>query len=386
MNSELIGRLLFLTSLAYASLSTVSSSPASASSVSADIKEALGSSDQYFPRSDLVLDMAQLSHSIYKLKRGLHSCNAGEDEELLKLNGTECLHYSHDFELGTQVLIVRSRTYVAVAFSGTDDWRTSISDGKILTDKFSTYNLNNGTEDTVFKHQVPEGVRVHRGFNQAVFDSDHYQSIMGCIHIARSGGYCDGRSGSQLAEPLQLLTTGHSLGAADSMLLGAALHLTYPQETIRSINFGCPKVGNMEWSLWINSLQPDKAGPNKGSLEVFRFVNKIDIVARLPELLFYHAGHTIQMSVGGPVRAYYDHIGDPDLGYAPVPMGWEEAPYVLLPIAIETHMCSKYVEWLQEFRPSSNGTSTATPMIGHYVDKFERIEDLESDQETTSLS
>ena len=226
----------------------------------------------------------------------MHSCNTGEDgeEELLKLvNGTECLHYSHDFELGTQVLIVRYAAadsrhgHVAVAFSGTDDWRTSVSDGKIFTDKFSTYN-DNGTENTIFEKQVPEGVRVHRGFNQAVFDNDHYQSIMDCIHIARYGGYCDGRSGSQLAEPLQLLTTGHSLGAADSMLLGAALHLTYPQETIRSINFGCPKVGNMEWSLWINSLQPDKAGPNEGSLEVFRFVNKIDIVARLPELLFYH--------------------------------------------------------------------------------------------------
>ena len=87
------------------------------------------------------------------------------------------------------------------------------------------------------------------------------------------------------------------------------------------------------------------------------------------------------MSVGGPVRAYYDHVGDPDLGYAPVPMGWEESPYTLLPIAIETHMCSKYVEWLRYFRP--NATSTATK-DGRYVDKFERIEDPELDQDVTS--
>ena len=73
------------------------------------------------------------------------------------------------------------------------------------------------------------------------------------------------------------------------------------------------------------------------------------------------------MSVGGPVRAYYDHVGDPDLGYAPVPMGWEESPYTLLPIAIETHMCSKYVEWLRYFRP--NATSTATMTNGGNINE-----------------
>jgi len=54
-------------------------------------------------------------------------------------------------------------------------------------------------------------------------------------------------------------------------------------------------------------------------------------------------------------------------------------------------MCSKYVEWLQYFQPYDNATSNATR---RYVDKFERIEDTEEDQEsdrdeasqTTSLS
>lgn len=106
MISELIGRLIFLTSLAYVCCGAhvSSKSPNSASSDSALKEEALGggSSDQYFPRSDLVLEMAQLSHSVYKLKRGV-GCRE-HDKELLKLaDGTECLHYYHDFELGTQV-------------------------------------------------------------------------------------------------------------------------------------------------------------------------------------------------------------------------------------------------------------------------------------------
>ena len=87
------------------------------------------------------------------------------------------------------------------------------------------------------------------------------------------------------------------------------------------------------------------------------------------------------------MRAYYDHIGDPDLGFAPVPFGWEEESYLVFPIAIESHMCSKYVEWLQYFQPYYNATSNATR---RYVDKFERIEDQESERDdtlqTTSLS
>ena len=94
--------------------------------------------------------------------------------------------------------------------------------------------------------------------------------------------------------------------------MGAALHLYYPNEAIRSINFGCPKVGNVEWGMYINSLQPEdeiteerteKGKIGKGSFEIFRFVNKIDLVPRLPELpLLIHVGHTLQMSIGGVIR------------------------------------------------------------------------------------
>ena len=55
-------------------------------------------------------------------------------------------------------------------------------------------------------------------------------------------------------------------------------------------------------------MQPDKGGKtsddsgSNGSFSVFRFVNKIDLVPRLPDLLFSHAGHTLQMSVGGEIK------------------------------------------------------------------------------------
>ena len=387
----------------------------------------------YFPDIQQVLDMAQLSHAVYKLRNKVESCDDVQarnktlinnyllrndiinhrinnnhqmiDEEqeyddiykLLLPNGTTCLHYSHDYTLGTQVLIVRSTlyNYVAVAYAGTDDWKTALTDGDILTSEFgpsssfvnSTNNTSTTTEEknknekikSVFKG-LPDGVRVHRGFNSNVFDSEDFVKVLNCVKSARLGGKCDGSTTSDVVGPMAsvpspILTTGHSLGAANSVLLGAALHFIYPNEFIRSINFGCPKVGNTDWSFYINSLQPGKKIPSSsqhqqqqesGTFEVFRFVNKIDLVPRLPELpVLIHAGHTLQMSIGGDIRAYYDHIGNESLGYAGVEMGWEASAFAFLPGALDSHPMSHYNEYLDFYKPNSTT----------YVNEFERVEE-----------
>lgn len=330
----------------------------------------------HFPDSQLVLDMATLSHAVYHLRNKVTSCRDGDDRydknnysnssnnrnqtELPTDNifqrflpvGTKCLYYSHDYSLGTQVLIVRSNlyNYIAVAYAGTDDWTTALTDGDILTSDFGPSRIlddnygnntsnssgtrddngNNSTSDDDIRsifNNVPDGIRVHRGFNEAVFNSNDFPQLLKCIASARVGGTCcndtddeygsacagkadDASLNSNPSVPYQLLTTGHSLGAADSVLLGSALHLAYPNENVRSINFGGPKIGNIAWSFWMNSLQPDKkerssasSSSSSGSYEIFRFVNKIDLVPRLPELPpLTHAGHTLQMSVGGGIK------------------------------------------------------------------------------------
>jgi hypothetical protein len=339
----------------------------------------------YFPDSQLVLEMATLSHAVYLLRNKVTSCrddkniqnnnknnnnsssssdspgdrknstqtHDDDDDEndlfqrLLPV-GTKCLYYSHDYSIGTQVLVVRSNlhNYVVVAYAGTDDWRTALTDGDVLMSDFGPRIMddhpeNNNTNNTsgtwdnntnddirsIFENNVPDGIRVHRGFNEAVFNSNDFLKLLKCVASARLGGACchDGDDGgcpgnekkslySNRSVSYQLLTTGHSLGAADATLLGAALHLAYPHEKIRSVNFGGPKIGNIAWSFWINSLQPDKkdwerdsistSSSSSGSYEIFRFVNKIDLVPRLPEILppLTHAGHTLQMSVGGGIK------------------------------------------------------------------------------------
>ena len=41
----------------------------------------------------------------------------------------------------------------------------------------------------------------------------------------------------------ELFVTGHSLGAALSVLFGIRLAHKYPEHNVQVINFGCPKVG-----------------------------------------------------------------------------------------------------------------------------------------------
>ena len=343
--------------------------------------------------------------------------------QLLLPTGTTCLHYSHDYSLGRQVLIVRSdlHNYVAVSYAGTDDWKTALTDGDILTGSFgpdlttdseddATTKNHNSSNSHINKNQniskafgnIPEGVRVHRGFNNAVFDNDGLSIVLDCITSARVGGNCSSihstRKGANTnaaismtttpSKPYQLFTTGHSLGAANSILLGTALHLTFPLENIQSINFGCPKVGNLEWSSWIDQMQPvkedmstrddegkinhsNKFRKDGGGFEIFRFVNKIDLIPRLPELVFQHAGHTLQMSVGGKVSAYYDHFGNEDLGYSGVPFGWGAAPYAFLPAALASHPSSHYLKYLEYYRPGQN--STGNNDTSYFVRDFERI-------------
>jgi hypothetical protein len=404
----------------------------------------------YFPSSEIVLDMVVLSNAVYHMLNKIVSCNdpqannqtivsssrqelhsaltADDSEEfvntdekikqqqlrrlvdnteeqkslfdILLPDGITCLHYSHDHDLGTQVLVVRSsiHNYVSVVYAGTDDFQTALMDGNILMGSFgpsSTSTNNTSSAETFINstievdklfEQVPGEVRVHRGFNSAVFDNHGFLNILRCVTSARLGGPCDEaeeREDRQMDAtmlsghtPYQLYTTGHSLGAADSVLLGAALYMAFPTENIQSINFGCPKIGNVEWSYWIDSLQPGKRtghgnSSRVGSFEVFRFVNKMDLVPRLPELLFQHAGHTLQMSVGGIIRAYYNHWGDGDLGYAGVPFGWGAEPYIFLPGALMSHNHKRYVEYLQEYAPKSSAKNENL----YFVKEFERTDE-----------
>ena len=212
------------------------------------------SEPQHFPDDRLVSDLAALSAGVYHLRNTVESCHddqsrnvtliaalrekatgrwwwrsdAADDVFRLVLPpGIQCLHYSHDRGLGTQVLVVRStlHNYVAVVYAGTDDWKTLTQDGDILTSEFGPADdeLRRNGSRSPFR-AVPEGVRVHRGFNSVVFDNGGFQTVLDCVSSAMLGGDCEDEGGrvspqilSGAEAPYRLITSGHSLGAANSM-------------------------------------------------------------------------------------------------------------------------------------------------------------------------
>merc|ERR1711862_356436 len=118
----------------------------------------------------------------------------------------------------------------------------------------------------------------------------------------------------------RVITSGHSLGGADSILTAVALSMHLPIQRIDSISFGSPRVGGKRWTSFVNMIH---------NLGIWRFVYKDDIVPRLPTLAppfepYKHAGHTIQMDDYN-ATAYYLHVGDKYLGYKGVPASWSFA-------------------------------------------------------------
>ena len=258
-----------------------------------------------------------------------------------------CLMYERN-EQGTQVLVAINpdKAYVAVVYAGTDDFRNALTDANIAVKPFGpriNVDVNGGEgggDNSTSYYDYPlmppdyPGARVHAGFDHAVFNGGLYDRILASVREALRGG---GGRGNY-----RLLITGHSLGAADSLLTSVALRHHLPLKEmghILNVNFGCPRTGNRYWTEYVNSV---------AGLSVWRFVNGVDVVPRLPtEILgFRHAGHTVQMSRTGS-RAYYYHYGDAEVGYAGVPIGWQSFPLVLIPFNAEAHRMDRYDAYLR---------------------------------------
>jgi hypothetical protein len=278
-----------------------------------------------FPSLQDTLHMAKLSKLVYHFRH--------EDDDYCQnypsVDGVKCEFYVHNHLLGTQVMIVSNRKhrYVAVVFAGTDDIRTSLEDVDVTQKPF-------GNNSTIY---LNNDVQVHAGFDNAVFLHGIWEEISSRIErLLRT-------------HPLaHIFTTGHSLGAANSILAATALSLEGHQVT--SINFGCPKTGNQNWRQYFNG-----ASPLKKKLRLWRVVLGWDLIPRLPDL-FYHAGHTIQIwgsdtkknsTSDLQVEAYYEHYGDSSLEYAGAPSGWNAKPHFIAPGALMSHFMTKYIEHLE---------------------------------------
>lgn len=431
-----------------------------------------------FPPLDQVLQMSALSLLMYRFVnekddetvcRNLNLESGSSPRPSVSSNNNDSLYFPANFSLpgdlkchwyyhdrtfeGTQLLIVSSveYEYLAIAFAGTDDFKTALLDVDIFTRSFGD---DNGTFSLP---AADENVKVHEGFNNAIFKQGLFREIVSRFEKARKD-LLEQNPGF----PLKLYTTGHSLGAANAILAAVGLTIYYQQDqprknetvgalrnnnkkktrdpqqqpTVTTLNFGCPCSGNRYWRDYLHSSPTILK-----HIGIWRFVLGWDLVPRLPKL-FYHVGHTVQLSRNqklfgqdstnvvktqplsptnsdsssvdmwtrlsrglflgkeedtamddydddnyndddddnyydtlqsegnpswstdskdapfqGTALAYYQHYGDQLRGYASVPMGWSEEPFIWVPGAIASHHAAKYWQFFFDYSKAMLGTS-----------------------------
>ena len=205
-------------------------------------------------------------------------------------------HYYAKSLLDTDVFITSCSKLkrIVVIFRGTDGVKDWLTNARIIQVKF-------GNEETNMKWSEPPGssAKVHRGFNQAFFSDGIPEKINKVIDdiLANHPDY-------------QILVTGHSLGAALSILCGVYLSLQRPTTEITVENFGSPRVGNDHFKNWANAI------PN---LVIWRFVQGNDLVTHVPLALmnYSHVGHLFHLCKDSKV--YYLQDGDSSLHYIAAP-------------------------------------------------------------------
>eukprot|EP00934_Nitzschia_sp_Nitz4_P007002 Nitzschia sp. Nitz4//scaffold305_size22082//6383//10884//NITZ4_008581-RA/size22082-processed-gene-0.1-mRNA-1//1//CDS//3329547086//6992//frame0 len=277
-------------------------------------------------QEDETLELAHLSDLVYEFKGHPDTYCAQYKKEHV-----QCHWYYHDTKLGTQVMLVSNKKlkYLAIVYAGTDDVKTSLEDIDIAKVPFG----NNGTVQL----DNPD-ILIHKGFNSAVFVEGVFDQVFARLQQL------------QRKHPkYKLYTTGHSLGAANAVLTATALSVLGHE--VVSINFGCPRTGNVPWRDFLGPTSPLNA-----KLGIWRVVLGWDLVPRLPDF-FDHVGHTIQLwgenhykydkESPDVVECYYKHYGDAAKGYAGTPSGWQSKPYAWVPGAIVSHHIAKYVEYLE---------------------------------------
>ena len=136
----------------------------------------------------------------------------------------------------------------------------------------------------------------------------------------------------------KLFVTGHSLGAALSVLFGIRLAHKYDTRHVQVINFGCPKVGNEAFAQLVNNkanlcvqrvahkndvitaiLTPIPTpipipnpipNPNPNPIPIpIPIPNPNQVVTRVPNFYYYHVGHTIQIDEAAEPHAFKWHAG-----------------------------------------------------------------------------
>jgi len=266
-------------------------------------------SSTIFPLPSFVNDFVIFSDTIYST----HSCKSFDSVQSI----ATCDTYIKMRD-GVHAAIVYSEEsrYVSVVFRGTWSIYDATRDTEIAMTPFGPKGLP----------IVSPEVQVHDGFNKDVFNGGVFDKINAAV--------------TSLLEKYpryRLILTGHSLGAAESVIVGAALAHAMPRRQVDVFNIGCPRTGNLAWKLFVDGLH---------NLSVWRFVFRDDPIPRSPlSLRFKHVGHTFQF-YRHYSNVYYLHQGDGST-YAGVPFNWDMSSFED-PISLAKHSTYYYLKYMEK--------------------------------------
>ena len=142
-----------------------------------------------------------------------------------------------------------------------------------------------GTEPTSWEDikadlQFRKNKGIHRGFDAAL--DDVWEDLK--KHYDKN------------AKGKVLLVTGHSLGAALTVISSYMICKDFPQiaHLVKNVTVGCPRVGNSTFKDNYNKLVPKS----------IRIVNDKDLVTRIPKIGFTHINEGITLNEKGEVITY----------------------------------------------------------------------------------
>lgn len=272
-----------------------------------------------FPSVDDAIEFSRLSKISYEIDpSAISDCSEIADANPnLLYDDLQCLLFKPE----SNVLVVLSEVhnYVGISYRGTTDTKDWITDVRARLVTFG-HDSQHPIAPKTFD------VQVHDGFNIDVFKN--YQEIHDVI------------VGVIAKKPeTRIVVTGHSLGAANSILCATALATHLPERFIENISYASPLTGNVNWINYVNSLQ---------NLSVWRFVHMTDIIPRSPPFPNYrHPGHTIQLNKKRS-KVYYLHYGDEELVYAGVPESWISDSFHQMYRSLQMHYIDNYTEYITD--------------------------------------
>ena len=266
-----------------------------------------------FPSVNNTHQYLTLSHFIYHF-------NGDTDETPLPGEDLK-LHLFEDYSVSGCVMVVSSHSqkYVAAVFRGTDstnDWINDLQANKVPF----------GPDGDPI-HGVD--VLVHKGFNKELFNTGKHEDCQfdRVLNVIKNI--------TSVYPDYQIITTGHSLGGALSILMAAGLadllvsskihdsprndDHAHSTTSISAITFAAPLTGDPIFKEYVDSMS---------HLGVWNHVLLNDIVPHVPyeKWNYTHPGHTVWFQKEAAM-AYYLHVGDESFGFAGVPKEWKKTPY-----------------------------------------------------------